>query len=216
MTTIAAFIRKYFSWFWTALMFVIANINWKNPRPLTDANKKQLLELLQNNYYIILTRCRSHLATYTINFSDYLLTGKWGYYDHCLMNFATCSPDGSKFTLIQATEPAGTETATFDEVFGQADSVCLITPVNMSLADWTALLNRAKSDLGKPYDTLFDTAQDKQLSCIELVRNCLQADSDYATKFAAFEADIAKYGELTPQMLYNNPDFKTVLEIRVP
>jgi hypothetical protein len=78
------------------------------------------------------------------------------------------------------------------------------------------MLDRAKSDVGKPYDTLYDFAQAQKLSCIELVRNCLQADPNYATNFANFEAMLVKYGELTPQMLYDCPDFEVVWEVRVP
>lgn len=213
MNTIAAFLRKYFSWLVYPIMWLISHITWTNPRTLSDAQKKQIMDLLKSGYYIIYTHNRNHLSTYFINFSDWALTKKWGFWDHVLMNF-----DGTTngFDLIQSVGDTGVAEASFDDVFGDVDAVCLMQAACLTPDDWNQMLTEAKLDLGKAYDVLFDASQNAKLSCIELVRDCLKKSPTYATDFAQFEADVTKYGELTPQMLYDNQEFTNVLEIRVP
>lgn len=206
------FTRKYFGWFVTLFVKLVANINWTNPRPITAQQSAYIAAMLKDNYFLICTHARSHLATYTINLSDLFFTHKWGFYDHCLMNLEdTGSP-----MLCEATLFRGVNFDDFATIFTDVDAVALMKPKSMALSDWTLMLDRAKSDVGKPYDTLYDFTQANRLSCIELVRNCLQADPNYATNFANFEALLAKYGELTPQMLYDCPDFEVVWECKVP
>lgn len=212
MTSITAFIRKYFGWLFTWIVDIIALITWHNPRTFSADQKNQILTALKTDYYFICTHNRAELGTMLINFSDWMLTKKWGFYNHCLMNLEN---DGT-LKLCEATNKTGTIFASFDDVFAQDDGVALLKPKSMALADWTLMLDKAYTDIGKKYDCLYDFKQDEKLSCIELVRNCLQADPDYATNFANFESLIAKYGEITPQMLYDCPDFEVVLEIKVP
>jgi hypothetical protein len=194
-------------------MWLISHITWNNPRTLSDAQKNQVMDLLKTGYFIIYTHNRNHLASHVINFSDWALTGKWGFWDHVLMNFEGTT---NGFELIQSIGDTGVAEATFDSVFGDVDAVCLMQSANLHPDDWNAMLVQAKADLGKPYDALFDPSQNKTLSCIELIRDCLMKIPTYAEDFALFEADVKKYGEITPQMLYDNPEFTNVLEIRVP
>jgi hypothetical protein len=193
----------------------IAKINWNNPRSLSPSNKEELASLLAKDYYVIVTHSRSHLATYFINLSDWFLTHKWGFWNHCLMNLEDDVTVEKDFRLIEATIFRGTVFDTFDTVFKDVDAVALLRPKSMTLEKWTAVLDRAKNNEGKKYDTLYDFAQDKKLSCIELVRNILQAEPNYEEDFANFEATLLKYKELTPQMLYDCQDFVAVLEIRI-
>jgi len=116
------------------------------------------------------------------------------------------------FMLIEAIGSGVTETP-FKDVFN-VNGVVLLKPKNLTINKWTAILDRAKTELGKPYDNLFDLKNDKALSCVELVRVALQADPDYATNFAEFERMIKKEKNLTPQMFYDCSDFEIVYEVR--
>lgn len=190
----------------------IGSVSWTQRNPLTDDEKQQIRELLKNDYYIILTRSRNHLSTYAIAFSNLILTGKWGYWAHSLMNLEDEVNSDSDFRLLQATR-AGVKYATFDEVFS-TNSVVLLSPAHMPVAEWTAVLDRAKTYLGRPYDSLYNLADDNQLSCVELVRQALKADGNYEQNFSHFEQLISKSRNLAPQMFYDCSDFKVAYEVR--
>lgn len=188
---------------------MIGNVNWSFKGGITPEETAIIRADLVQNYYIILTRHNNHLSTYFIGLADLVLTGKFGYWSHALMNCEDAVSNDGSFRLIQATG-TGTNFATFDDVF-TTSSVALLKPKSMSLEYWSTVLDRLKSDIGKPYDTLFDLSQDKKLSCVELVRNALMAEPNYETDFANFEAMINKYHHrLTPSMFANCPDFEIV------
>jgi len=93
--------------------------------------------------------------------------------------------------------------------------IALLKPKRMTIERWTAVLDKARTEVGKPYDNLFDLANDKSLSCVELVRAALMAEPNYTTDFAEFERMIVgAKSKLTPQMFYDCPDFEVVFEIR--
>lgn len=190
----------------------IGSVSWKPKNLLSEEEKSQIRELLKSDYYIILTRNNNNLSTYAIALSNLVLTGKWGYWAHVLMNLEDEVNSDSDFRLIQATR-AGVHYASFDEVFA-TNSVALLSPANMTITSWTAILDKAKTELGKPYDTLYDLANDNALSCVELVRTSLQVDPNYATNFSKFENLISKSRNLAPQMFYNCADFVPKHEVR--
>jgi hypothetical protein len=102
----------------------------------------------------------------------------------------------------------------FEKVF-DVHGVSLLKPKCMSLGEWTTALDIAKNQIGKPYDSLFNLADDQALSCVELVRVILQSRPNYAEEFKNFEAMITKYKNLSPQMYYDCGDFEVVFEARV-
>lgn len=187
-------------------------INWKLKNPVTEDEKAKLNAYLIPNYYVILTRNNNHLSSYIIGLGDLLYEHKYGYWGHALMNMENEVVNETDFRFVEAIG-SGVQYATFEEVMG-VNSVALLRPKNMSVEAWTAVLDKAHKDVGKPYDTLFDMAQDKKLSCVELVRDALMAEPNYATDFANFEAMVQKYKKLTPQMFYDCPDFVVEFEIR--
>ena len=187
-------------------------INWKLKNPLTEDEKAKINVLLVPDYYIILTRNNNHLSSYIIGLGDLIYEHKYGYWGHALMNMENEVVNDTDFRFVEAIG-SGVQYATFDTVMG-VNSIALLKPKNMTVDKWTAVLDKAHSEVGKPYDTLFDMAQDQKLSCVELVRNALMAEPNYKTDFANFEAMVQKYGKLTPQMFYDCPDFEIVLEIR--
>ena len=196
----------------SALATLTGIINWKLKNPLTDSEKSKINDLLVSDYYIILTRNNNHLSSYMIGLSDFFLEGKFGYWGHALMNMESEVVNDTDFRFVEAIG-SGVQYATFKQVMA-VNSIVLLRPKNMSVSQWTLVLDKAHSDVGLPYDTLFDMHQDKALSCVELVRNALMAEPDYAMNFAHFEAMVQKYNRITPQMFYDCDDFVVEYEIR--
>lgn len=180
---------------------------------LTDADLEDIRTALARNYFIIGTRRKTVFSTYLIGFATWVKTGKFGHYDHILLNFEENDPATDyDFQLYEATS-AGAHISTFMEVF-DCDSVVLLRPKNMTIEEWTYCVDRAKLDLGKPYDDMFNLYDDTHISCVEMVRNALRAVPDYEKKFPNFEAEVGKIKNLTPQMYYDCTDFEIVYEVR--
>lgn len=205
--------NKYLSKLVSPVISFIGKIKWKQRHAISQTDKMVIKRMIIHDYFIILTRRSNHLSTYFISLANFLLTGKFGYWSHSLMNLEDEVTTDDDFRFIEAIG-TGTKFSTFDEVFGTVDGVCLLKPKTLTLDEWTAVLDRAKTNLGKPYDTLFDLRNDKELSCVELVRVALQALPDYETRFANFEALIKKRKNLSPQMFFDCDDFEVVYMIR--
>lgn len=198
-----------------SISVIIGKINWTSHNVM-KANEIDNLRLkLKDNYYIILTRHNGHLSTYAIDIAHFILThGRAGYYGHALMNLEDVVINDDSYKFIEATG-IGTHYSGFTDVFDQQiGAVALLKPRSMTLDKWTSVMDKAKTELGKPYDTLFDLANDNALSCVELVRDALRNEPNYETDFANFESMIIKYGNLDPQMFYECQDFEVVWETR--
>lgn len=194
------------------LSTIIGICNWTLKNPLTTSELAAVNALLVPNYYIILTRNNNHLSSYMIGLSDLYLEHKMGYWGHALMNVENQVINDTDFKFVESIA-SGVQYATFAEVTA-VNSIAVLQPKNMPIADWTAVLDKAYADIGKPYDLDFDLNQTAVFSCVELVRNALMADPTYTTNFANFEATVQKYGRITPQMLYDCSDFEVVYEVR--
>jgi hypothetical protein len=193
-------------------MKFIGKISWTSFVEITPIEKLKIKRLLETNYYIIVTRRTNHLSTYFIGLSEVFLRFKFGYWAHAVMNLEDTVTVETDFRIMEATGK-GVHYTEFDKVF-DVQSVALLIPRSMTVEDWTSILDKAKEQLGKPYDTLFNIADDSKISCIELVRTILKDLPDYDVKFKNFEAMIAKSKNVTPQMLYDCKDFEVVFEIR--
>jgi hypothetical protein len=195
--------------------FVVINIgkiHWGYKNGLTTEELDSLRKLLKDNYYVIVTHRNNHLSTFFVGFASWVLTRKWSYWAHALLNLENEVNSDADFRLIEATG-AGTNYSPFGLVF-QVHGVALLKPKSMSAEYWTKVMEKANSELGKPYDSLFDLANDNALSCVELVRTALMAEPDYEINFANFETMIKSDKNLTPQMYYDCSDFEVVYEIR--
>ena len=184
----------------------IGSVSWKADKEIPVYSKERIKELLKSNYYIILTRRSNHLSTYIIGALELLMRFKIGYWSHALMNLEDTVTTVDDFRLLQATGK-GVDYATFDEVF-DVQSVALLKPKCMTIDEWTEVLDTAKRQVGKQYDSLFDIKNDDKVSCIELVRIILMAQTNYKEDFANFEAMITKYKNVSPQMLFDCDDFE--------
>lgn len=169
----------------------------------------ELKEKFKSDYYIIATKRYNYFSTFMINFGHWFLTGRWGYYSHVLMNLEDEVKTDDDYRFIEATG-AGTHYSTFDEVFSIVDAVALIKPKNITLEEWTAALDRAKTYLGTPYDNLLDLKNSLEINCVELIHLALQGIPEYEVKFAEFEKMISKYKKLTPSMFIECPDFEVI------
>lgn len=197
----------------TFVVELIGKVHWKQTHPILNSDRYVIQEMLKKDYYIITTRRSNHLSTFFIGLGHFLLTGRWGFYSHVLMNLEDEVKSEDDFRLIEATG-VGTHFSSFWDVFGTVDAVALLKPKCMTVDEWTAVMERSMTDLGKPYDSLFDLKNDQALSCVELIRNALKALPDYDTKFAAFEAMIKKRKNLTPSMFVECSDFEIVYKVR--
>jgi hypothetical protein len=195
-----------------AVILTIGKIHWTTKDTMTADEQDKIRKLLEGGYYIILTRRKNHLSTFFVNLATWFLTFKWGYWSHSLMNLEDTVVGDDDFRLVEAIG-TGVQYTPFADEF-DCTSVALLSPKGLTTRDWTLMMEKANSELGKPYDTLFDLKNDNALSCVELVRDALMSVPDYATRFAAFEAMIAKDGNLDPQTFYNCPDFEIVYEAR--
>jgi hypothetical protein len=197
---------------WVSVVVTLGKMHWSPKNLIIDSEKQRIRELLVFDYYVILTRRNNHFSTYMISFANFVLTGKFSYWGHAFMNLEDEVKTDDDFIFVEAVGTGVHETH-FDNVF-DVNSVVLLKPKNLTIEKWTAILDEAKRNEGKPYDNLFDLKNDNAMSCVELVRDALQADPDYATNFAHFEAMIAKRKNLTPEMFYQCEDFEVVCQIR--
>lgn len=212
-----------------SIVLFIGKIHWPTKRQLSVADQDKIRLMLVDNYFIVLTRRNNHLSTYFTGIASFLVNRKWGFWSHAVMNLEDELTEDADFRIVSMNAPielmareralieatgAGTQVAPFEKVF-DVHAAVLMKPKSMSLDDWTGVLDSAKAQLGKPYDTLFNIADDKKLSCVELVRVILQSRQNYERDFANFEASIRKYKNLSPQMFYDCPDFEVVFEARV-
>jgi hypothetical protein len=191
----------------------ISHVKWKQRSELTDDDKAVIREMLVHDYYVIATRRRNFLSSFCICLGHFILTGRWGFYTHVLMNMEDEVHSDSDFKLIEATTK-GTKFSTFEQVFSGVDAVALLKPVSMTVKEWTACMDKAKEQLGKPYDNLFNIMNDSEVNCVELVRIALMALPDYNTRFANFEKMISKKKFLTPQMFVECPDFHIYFTVK--
>lgn len=198
---------------WDRVVLGLGKIHWKAREELSGEQKEHIKRLLTDDYYIILTRRRNHLSTFFVGIAAWVVTGKWSFWSHCLMNLEDDVGADVDFRLVEAVGK-GTTYSPFEKVF-DVQCVALIKPKNMTLADWTEVMDRARLQLGKPYDTLFDLKDEQKLSCVELVRLALKAMPDYEARFPNFEATIAKKRYLTPQMFADCPDFEVTYVVKV-
>lgn len=194
------------------VVITIGKIHWGYKDGLTAKELAEIRNRLIPNYYIILTHRNNHLSTFFVGLASWVVSGKWSYWAHALMNLEDEVKSDSDFRLIEATG-AGIHYSTFEDVF-KVHGVTLMKPKSMSIDRWTVVMDKANSHLGKPYDSLFDLKNDQKLSCVELIRDALMAEPDYMKNFANFEEMISSNKNLTPQMFYDCPDFEVVYEVR--
>jgi hypothetical protein len=208
MANYTSFFYKIYHW----LAKLPPRISWSTKRNITEADKQLLATLLASGYYIILTSNKSHLSGVIVSFLSWVKTGKWARYSHALMNCdnITDPRDRDSFKFVEATA-VGVHYSTFNEIF-DCDTVCLLTPVNISNEEWTVVIDTLIGQIGTPYDDLFDLMDATHISCVESVLVALKS-ANYKTEFAALDEMITQTGNLVPQMYRDCPDFTARIEL---
>jgi hypothetical protein len=207
---------------WSAFGNIFANIHWQRTQAvlnngiyfrLLEADHDTVRFLLKENYCMILTRRKCHLTTYLIGLISKFASGKASHYTHALMNVEGDIANHIDFKLIEATG-TGVHYSTFMEVF-DCDSVAILKPRGVELSQWTAVLDAVKASFGEEYDMLFDLADDKKVSCVELCYKGIKKFPNYEARFPNLVALLKNDdGDLTPQMLYDCNDMDVVFEAR--
>lgn len=126
-------------------------------------------------------------------------------------DFVTDPDDRASMKFVEATA-TGVHFSTFDEVF-TCDYVCLLSPKDVSIEEWTNIIDGLVKSNGKPYDDLFDLSDKSKVSCVELVLDALRNDPAYLTKFYDLEKMIGSEGNLVPEMFRQCPDFQIDYEM---
>ncbi len=204
---------KILSYLKEKIVLTIGKIEWKTNKVIPDTELIKIHNLLEDNYCIILTRRSNHLSTFFVGLADFLLTCKWGYWSHVLMNLEDELKSVDDFRLVEATG-TGVHYTPFEKVFN-VQSVAILKPKTLDLEKWTSLVDVVKLQIGKPYDTMFNIKDSSKLSCIELIRVVLQHEPNYYEDFKNFEKLIHRYKNISPQMLFNCGDFDIVYLLKV-
>lgn len=199
----------YHAYHWLAS--IPPKIRWSKTHAITDTDKQLIAEKLSAGYYVILTGHKSYLSSVMISFLSWVKTGKWARYSHALMNCDNIenAEDRHKFKFVEATSK-GVSYTTFEEVFA-CDSVCLLTPNNISNKEWTHVIDTLINQVGEPYDDLFDLADSSRKSCVEVVLDALEA-ADFDYEFTELKQMIEKEGNLVPEMYRDCTDFQVAYE----
>jgi len=178
---------------------------------LTEDDHLTILKHLTNSNYIILTKRRGYLSNPMICFANFVLTFKWGYWTHALMNIEGDSPCPE---LVEAIG-AGVKKSSFYEVFN-CDSVCILKPRIPKGADlsWEQINEAAYSMMGKEYDTLGDLMDDNKLNCVEYVMKCLKIVPSGDILFHGLYAFVNMHKNLTPDMFLYCGSFEVVHCVR--
>lgn len=192
---------------------------------LTPKDRYLINELMEKGNYIWLSRRKTHLTTYLISLSDFglgllkYIKGNGNFprlnfckYTHAFFNI-------SDDILIEAIGK-GVVHSYFDDVF-DCDWACALKIKNVSKEQWeyisTKMIEKSFAELGKKYDTEFNIKNDKELSCVELIRVLLLKSLsfvDYYNDLQDFESLINKYGNLTPQMIRDSSSFDVIFEVK--
>jgi len=189
-------------------------IYWK----LTEADHNELRRKLGSGFYVILTAGHPSLSGIGVKMAS-LLTGRgWPVFTHVLLNVDNEDDPlrSHEFQLVESIQQ-GVVYSTFMKVF-DCDIVALLRPRGFTEDEWEKALERAKDNVGKGYDTLFDLIDNTEMSCVELVRDALIGSfdnfEDYKKRFFHFESMIeANNGELIPEMFFKCRDFHVELYI---
>jgi hypothetical protein len=207
MSKYSTILYRFYHW----LATIPPKISWRDRPKITYEQRDVLAQKLASGYYIILTGSSSHLSSVIVSLLSWIKTGRWARYSHVLMNCDNIEnpEERGQYKFVEATA-RGVAYATFGEVFA-CDRVCLLTPSSVDNEEWTRVIDGLLTQLGKPYDDLFDLSDSTHVSCVELVLDALK-QADYQSDFANLETVIRRSGNLVPQMYRDCPDFKVEIE----
>jgi len=183
-------------------------VYWK----LTEGDHNDLRRKLGGGFYVILTAGHPSLSGLGIKLASWMTGKGWPIFTHVLLNVDNEDDPlrSHEFKLVESIQQ-GVVYSSFMKVF-DCDVVALLRPKGFTTDEWEKALIRAKANVGKEYDTLFDLIDNTEMSCVELVRDSLIGSFDnyeeYKSRFLHFETMIEQNnGELIPEMFFKCRDF---------
>lgn len=204
-----------------AILKFFSNINWTPIKKLitgreyelTQEDHEKIKARLREGYYFTLIRRKSHLTTYLISFASFITTGKWGYWSHALCNVEDEVKTDEDYKLVESTK-TGAHYSSFLEVFN-CDSVVLLKPKNLSMEEYTRVLDEVILELQAKleYDFILNINDPSRVSCVELLYQAI-VKAGYIDRFPNLVKLIKDINNLTPDMFYQCGDFEVELEIR--
>jgi len=173
----------------------------------------EIYGVLEDNNRVILVRRSAHLTTYLIGLGHFILTGKFGYWSHTAINLPGSYMSSPRDIIILEATRDGTHPSGFDDLLS-ADSFAILEPVCCTKEEWDRSLEKAPDYVGRPYDGLFSVSNHDAMSCVEYVLVVVEGIENHREKFKNLYNTINKYGNLTPDMIYECEDFKVTHEYR--
>lgn len=173
-----------------------------------DDIKACALFLCENRCFGLLRR-KTHLSSFFVSLSHWFLTGRWGYWSHVWAN----ADDKEKPLDLEIVEAIGKGVvkSSFWDVFS-CDSICLLRPKKLSDDEWEKVNMVIHSFVGLGYDEFFNLKNANELSCVELLYAGIRSVNPMA--LPGLTRMIARYGNITPDMVYGCGDFEICIEIR--
>lgn len=110
---------------------------------------------------------KKHLSTYAARFGHFLLTGRWGYWSHAVVNVEDFN---DRLRLIEANSD-GVIYCEFLKVFFCDDAILFKIPEPSQ-----DQLIELFEDIGKKYDFEMNYKDDSAVNCVELVSQVLPGD----------------------------------------
>lgn len=211
-------IQKLYPYIKKILIFC-SDINWTwlkkvlvgREFDLSEEDQQKIKHLLTNNYYVILIRRDTHLTTYLISLGSFIKTFKFGFWGHALCNVEDDVKTDDDYKLVEATK-TGVHFSKFGDVFN-CDSVALMRPKYMPLAEYTTMLDDYLSEIGKEYDFILDVSNSERVSCVEVIYAAI-IRNESQDKFPNLMKMVKEIKNLTPDMLYDCNDFIVDFEVR--
>lgn len=201
--------------------YVIGRINWTGIKyyltgreyNITDDEMDEIVSYLSSGRYICLSRRNTHLTTYLISISHFLLTlmnkfyrPKFGYWSHVFMHIES----GVHLDIIESVGKGVVRTNYYRAL--NVDSICILKPKHFCEDEVENANDLAVKYIGSLYDTSFNIYDDNRLSCVELAYRCLSRVKNHG--LPGLNTMVRRMGNLTPQMFYDCGDFEIVYEIR--
>ena len=203
-------LKKIYDYF---VLKVLGRIMWPGFRYLLQGKEydlsheqtKTIVSMMNERRYIGLNYRKTHLTSYFIGLSHFLLTGRWGKWAHAFVNVEASTERDCDLKIIEAVG-SGVRIARFWDVLN-CDKVVLLD-ANLDDSEWNKVSDLIRGVVGRKYDTRFKINDSMEFSCVELPYWAIKSVKPEAVK--NLTKMIEKSGNLTPDMYLESEDFEVI------